>query len=707
MGGGDRGEEPYTIEDFFVLIEKKPGNNVYQCRGNCGGMDQQGRSCGLKGTWPRERLFAHICRIPFKKVSLCTSLPTSLRGQEMDLQTIRSIATGLYNDYCAERKRATARKRAAELALEPEAKKSLLFAGAAGELDGAAAQSKLIVGADGTLGIKAYTSTEVNDMYAKAFVMSGVPYAFYGSKYFRKAVDMQMKCPDFKYVNTDTLANTHVANVYEDTVKRATTPLAADIKRYGTCGMSDGAKGTGGTPFVNYLVGSASGVYYVEAVDTTGVTKDMDYLAREHKRIAEKLGTMEYYDGLSDDPKKLNCPDHQDLVLVDGACASIESFLEKHMEGTTMGLCVPHSGDRYIDDIFHKGKRTLYVAGNKIQYDCCGDWACRLKEHSDAIIEFIWSRDKTRAFFLEASKEHSPSSRTKGKPINEREPRKQSKSAATRMVSEYYRMHDEAVTLRATYVALVSSSKFQEWLARQDSSTREEGARITTMVMDVAINNEKRAFLKVLFPILMLVRLGDGDAPQMHMVYEKCLYMFQNIQAAVKEAKDVEDGGPFDYGRLTNLEHICTNRHQYLHCTYHSVGFLLYPVRMLTLDIDELDKEFPGVKSELLDDLEAVAGKLFRNEVDTDDMVAEVSDEIMKYLKPGAHRGPVSVKFIKKIQEGKKPPWAWWESIGCRHFPHLARIALRVLTKQVGIGAVERSHKVMKKVSIKHEQLHR
>ena len=106
-----------------------------------------------------------------------------------------------------------------------------------------------------------------------------------------------------------------------------------------------------------------------------------------------------------------------------------------------------------------------------------------------------------------------------------------------------------------------------------------------------------------------------------------------------------------------------------------------------------------------MDDLEAVAGKLFRNEVDTDDMVAEVSDEIMKYLKPGPHRGPVSVKFIKKIQEGKKPPWAWWESIGCRHFPHLARIALRVLTKQVGIGAVERSHKVMKKVSIK--PLHR
>ena len=156
------------------------------------------------------------------------------------------------------------------------------------------------------------------------------------------------------------------------------------------------------------------------------------------------------------------------------------------MPHTTMGVCVPHSADRYVDDLFHEGTRTLYIAGKKYEYECTGDWALKLKKHSDEIIEFIQSHDKTRHMFLvryavisavisvvisavisgvistviyalqEASKEHTPSARTMDKPVAEREPKKQSKSAGTRMSSEFCRLGGEAKTLSKTYIAVVT-----------------------------------------------------------------------------------------------------------------------------------------------------------------------------------------------------------------------------------------------------------
>ena len=82
--------------------------------------------------------------------------------------------------------------------------------------------------------------------------------------------------------------------------------------------------------------------------------------------------------------------------------------------------------------------------------------------------------------------------------------------------------------------------------------------------------------------------------------------------------------------------------------------------------------------------------------VGDDDLVAEAMDELNTFLEPGKHRNGASLAAIKQIESNKDSkyyhkPWKWWESFGCRYFPNLGKIALRVLTKQVGIGAVERT----------------
>lgn len=81
--------------------------------------------------------------------------------------------------------------------------------------------------------------------------------------------------------------------------------------------------------------------------------------------------------------------------------------------------------------------------------------------------------------------------------------------------------------------------------------------------------------------------------------------------------------------------------------------------------------------------------------VGDDDKVAEAMDELNSFLQPGKHRNGASLAAIKAIESKDSKyynkSWKWWESFGCRYFPNLGKIALRVLTKQVGIGAVERA----------------
>ena len=116
--------------------------------------------------------------------------------------------------------------------------------------------------------------------------------------------------------------------------------------------------------------------------------------------------------------------------------------------------------------------------------------------------------------FLKASADLTPSKRTAHLPIGDpkREPRKQSKSSEVRMISEFYRMNDEADELHSTYVAVVQDDKYgwETWLRSCDSAGRLKGNKIRNMIMDADINAEKRAFLRLLKPLLYFIRMGES-----------------------------------------------------------------------------------------------------------------------------------------------------------------------------------------------------
>ena len=138
-----------------------------------------------------------------------------------------------------------------------------------------------------------------------------------------------------------------------------------------------------------------------------------------------------------------------------------------------------------------------------------------------------------------------------------------------------------------------------------------------------------------------------------------------------------------------------------MHMEYHSVGYLLNP-KYMSVDHANAHRAagHDGLYEELMADLETVATRLSTaadGTTDTD-KVGRIMVQYSEYIDATSPLRNPNGPALSKIgtQLLKDQPWKWWNAFGARHYPDLAFVAMRVLSKQVGIGAVERSHKKMK-----------
>eukprot|EP01043_Picozoa_sp_COSAG02_P051034 COSAG02_NODE_5319_length_4442_cov_2.816947_3_plen_196_part_00 len=134
---------------------------------------------------------------------------------------------------------------------------------------------------------------------------------------------------------------------------------------------------------------------------------------------------------------------------------------------------------------------------------------------------------------------------------------------------------------------------------------------------------------------------------------------------------------------------------------YHSVGYLLNPKYM---DVDHTVAHTAqgndGIYEELMSDFDTVATRLCTSHdgVIDNDKVGRIMVQYAEYLSSDNPlrnpNGPACSTVGRQLI--KEQPWKWWKAFGPRYYPDLSMVAMRVLSKQVGIGAVERSHKKMK-----------
>jgi len=158
-------EKPYEVDEFFKLIAKHPGNNTWQCLGKCGKS-----SSGFVAQLPKERMVAHIARIPGRSVTLCTRLPTQLRGKNIPPETMREIARRIHERHEAAKHEKKRKIEEVRFNMEPQSKKPGLALALASAPMGQKEmkQQRISFGADGSLSIGEYSKDEVNDMFASS-----------------------------------------------------------------------------------------------------------------------------------------------------------------------------------------------------------------------------------------------------------------------------------------------------------------------------------------------------------------------------------------------------------------------------------------------------------------------------------------------------------------------------------------------------------
>jgi hypothetical protein len=620
--------EDLTERHFFELLESRGTSLHWRCLG-CnatffGSVTSRGR--------------AHLLRIALRGVALCTRRPKTLltTSGEEEVDVVSILQPREDAAIQAAQARRASRESAANDSAAMRTQRLTTQAPENNRMQRAFANTPLAI-----------TLPEVHEAFALAFISNGIPAAVANDPRFRDAINkVAIYGRSYTHFDRHSIRKIHAPSLL------AVTTTARDNKqraaaKYGNAQASDGAKGTAGIPWMVFLDLGAHYDFMMDAIDTSGIVKSMQWLCDQHYKIYLQMRET------TGDSK------NTDLLLVDGACKSLLSLWEAKCPWSTGALCVPHSESLAIGDVFAR------------------DWAAVLYNSSLKNIQFIHNHDKIRSLFMEKAAEHNPTLTTRQFPVGH--PQRVGKvltvSADTRMATYVYSIASEVDADRAL-TATVTDPRFLEALRGQ--SWRDVGYAVRTDVLDREIAEEKACLVRVFEPMIELLRLADSNKPVMSKLY----YALMSIPGRIKDIVDDCDPDIFPVERGIDMADLQEQRTAYMYNDYMGAGYALDP-EYLTVDLTEVDPE-------VMKSLEKVVNRLF---YDNNADVARFWTQFATYRGGNSpYKEPGRLLMAQSLSAHK-----FFEMAGSAD-PQLQYVGMRVCSKKAGIGAVERAHKKTKNV---------
>jgi hypothetical protein len=257
--------------------------------------------------------------------------------------------------------------------------------------------------------------SQADEAIARWIFANGLPLSTVNDYYFRDALEKVAEAGKGRtHLGrkrlTDVLLPTEVKRVKK--VNSGVSLLNKGL--FGQTLVSDGWTDANGKPLINVLLVCPGGEQFLEAIDTSGETKSMAY-------IAELLG------------KHIN--QDLDLVVMDGACAGAIALLTEEYPWLSGVVCTTHSLDLLMKDY----SNMAFAA----------DTLSKAKE----LIRFINNHQKSRAMFMQISDVVLLS------PANTR-------------FGSYFIMVDRLLRCEASVRSLLGSRNFQDWVRNQKSDIR-------------------------------------------------------------------------------------------------------------------------------------------------------------------------------------------------------------------------------------------
>ena len=240
--------------------------------------------------------------------------------------------------------------------------------------------------------------------------------------------------------------------------------------------VSDGWSNVQNRPIINFLAVSADGAMFIDAVDTSGETKDGKFIANALEKQIEALGKENVVQVVTDSAAN---------------CVSARNQLSDLYPGIVFSPCSAHCLDLLLEDI---GKQS---------------WLKTTIDQGHNIVKFITTHQSSLAFF------RSHSQLQLLKPV------------ATRFAS-FFIMLQRVLDCKDSLQETVVDRDYKTWM--NNSAYKEIGQTITDAVLSNEFWKAASQIVSLCEPIVTLLRLVDGNIPCTGKIYWRMFKLCQNIE---------------------------------------------------------------------------------------------------------------------------------------------------------------------------------
>lgn len=404
-------------------------------------------------------------------------------------------------------------------------------------------------------------------------------------------------------------------------------------------GWSDGVN----RPIINVMAASGTSAIFVDSVDASGKRKDAAFVAEVFIQAIKEVGPENVVQVITDNGANFK------------AAGSIVESKYPHIFWTP---CVVHCVNLAFKSICEPTEKSAH-------YDQC-IWLQQLCADVHDIQKFVNTHDMVKAIF----KRHT---------------KLQLLSVAETRFASHYVVAERMKVVKDALEQMVMDPDFRVLFRSPKNPIDIKARECKERILSDTWWDKLDYFLKFAGPIYEMIRIGDRDAPVLHLIYDMWDSMIEGVKVQIfeHEGKDIQsDSSPF----FDVIQEVLVSRwnksNTPIHCLAHSLVPKFYTTNWLKGNRAGFSRIAPNEDEEVSNNRNECLRRLFP---DPDSF----KHARLEYGAFSSEAYPFNQPHIIAARDDEEPI-IWWANYGSST-PHLQSLAFKLLSQPASSSCCERN----------------